>query len=81
MVAVFSGTNQGKYNQTPVTVGNTGLGSFQLIGVVDVDADGIDDLVFHNPTNGVIVFWHMNANGTIKSAKTTKKIETLGISN
>jgi ELWxxDGT repeat protein len=67
----------GEYNNSQQTIGNTGLGAFELIGVVDANNDGIDDLVFYNPTNGVIVFWHMNANGTIASAKTMTAITDL----
>ncbi|MBN1676651.1 MAG: C10 family peptidase [Kiritimatiellae bacterium] len=41
--------------------------SWQLSGVGDIDRDGTSDVIWHNQSSGLVVFWLLNADGTRKS--------------
>jgi ELWxxDGT repeat protein len=63
----------------PVQIGNAGLdaGGFYLVGMADFDGDGVADAVFRSSTTGTNVVWHLNSDGTLKSAKQITSVTDL----
>jgi uncharacterized protein YbdZ (MbtH family) len=49
-------------------MGATAPAGWTVVGVGDIDGDGVPDLIWRNGTTGQMSYWMLNSNGTRKSA-------------